>query len=344
MERKKSYNYIGKKENEPAFYYHSDHLGSASYVTNSDGKITQTLNYLPYGEDWVDLQYFDLMPAERNLGVYKFNGKEKDAESGYNYYGARYYDSEKLSWLSVDPMSDKYPNLSPYVYCADNPVKLIDPNGEEIWVSDQGNGKYKITGGKLNNDRGIYLVDGKGSKTSKTIGRTLTKYSFFNEDGEAVTGAVINTKDNSGKDFIRKMDKSSITAGEYAFWARNKKKYDFKYLGYSSDEGSTDIYYNRGMKLDGIRGVEGSNVYGSARDVGNYVAGMICAKNGLNWIETRAGFDAYQSYQSGGLNIESQVSQSAQYLGFKTYGGNWNYISTVSCFRGFSNAFKRIKR
>src|SRR5574344_1630402 len=116
----------------PVFYYESDHLGSASYVTNDNGQVTQTLNYLPYGEDWVDLQYFDLMPAESNLGVYKFNGKEKDAESGYNYYGARYYDSEKISWLSVDPMSDKYPNLSPYVYCADNPVKLIDPDGKEI--------------------------------------------------------------------------------------------------------------------------------------------------------------------------------------------------------------------
>jgi RHS repeat-associated protein len=337
-------NEIGRQGNELAYYYHSDHLGSASYITDDSGAVTQTLNYLPYGEDWVDLQNFNVMPAESNLGVYKFNGKEKDAESGYNYYGARYYDSEKLSWLSVDPMSDKYPSLSPYVYCANNPVKLIDPNGEEIWVSDQGNGKYKITGGKLDNDRSIYLVDGKGKKTKNTIGRTLTKYSFFDEEGEAVKGAVIDTKDNSGKDFIRKMDKSSITAGEYAFWARNTKKYDFKYLGYSSDEGSTDIYYNRGMKLDGIRGVEGSNVYGSARDVGNYVAGMICAKNGLNWIETRAGFDAYQSIVNKKLSIESQVSQSAQYLGFKSYGGNWNYISTVSCFRGFSNAFRRIKR
>jgi RHS repeat-associated protein len=58
------------------------------------------------------LQYFDLMPAENNLGVYQFNGKEKDDETGYNYYGARDYDSEKISWLSVDPMSDKYPSLS----------------------------------------------------------------------------------------------------------------------------------------------------------------------------------------------------------------------------------------
>ena len=63
----------------------------------------------------------------------RFNAKEKDYESGYHYYGARYYDSEVLTgWLSVDPMADKYPSLSPYNYCAWNPVKLVDPDGKEI--------------------------------------------------------------------------------------------------------------------------------------------------------------------------------------------------------------------
>ncbi len=58
------------------------------------------------------------------------NGKEKDYESGFHYYGARYYWSELLTgWLSVDPMSDKYPSISPYNYCAWNPVKLVDPDG-----------------------------------------------------------------------------------------------------------------------------------------------------------------------------------------------------------------------
>ena len=62
----------------------------------------------------------------------RFNAKEKDYESGYHYYGARYYDSELLtSWLSVDPMMDKYPTISPYAYCAWNPVKLVDPDGRE---------------------------------------------------------------------------------------------------------------------------------------------------------------------------------------------------------------------
>jgi len=57
-------------------------------------------------------------------------------------FGSRYYSSDLSIWLSVDPMSDKYPSLSPYVYCADNPVKLVDPNGEEIGDYFNQNGKY----------------------------------------------------------------------------------------------------------------------------------------------------------------------------------------------------------
>ena len=80
-----------------------------------------------------------------------FTGKERDSETGFSYFGARYYDSDLMTgWLSVDPMADKYPSLSPYAYCgwtrptgadehrliefniANNPVKLVDPDGEEI--------------------------------------------------------------------------------------------------------------------------------------------------------------------------------------------------------------------
>ena len=66
---------------------------------------------------------------------YTFSAKEKDSETGLSYFGSRYYSSDLSIWLSVDPMSDKYPSLSPYTYCANNPVKLVDPNGEE-WVID----------------------------------------------------------------------------------------------------------------------------------------------------------------------------------------------------------------
>ena len=62
-----------------------------------------------------------------------FTGKETDCETGFSYFGARYYDPTLLtSWTAVDPMADKYPSLSPYNYCAWNPVKLVDPDGEKI--------------------------------------------------------------------------------------------------------------------------------------------------------------------------------------------------------------------
>lgn len=123
---------LSQDRGEPAFYYHSDHLGSTAYLV-VNGHVAQVLNYLPFGEDWLESNNFNPDDTTR-LGIYRFNGKEKDYESGFHYYGARYYWSELLTgWLSVDPMADKYPSISPYAYCAWNPVKLVDPDGRD-WV------------------------------------------------------------------------------------------------------------------------------------------------------------------------------------------------------------------
>ena len=83
-----------------------------------------------------------------------FTGKERDEETGYGYFGARYMDHVLTTmWLSVDPMSDKYPNITPYAYCNWNPVKLVDPDGQEygdyfsstgVWLGSDG-----INDGKL---------------------------------------------------------------------------------------------------------------------------------------------------------------------------------------------------
>ena len=87
-----------------------------------------------------------------------FSAKERDTETGLSYFGSRYYSSDLSIWLSVDPMSDKYASLSPYVYCANNPVKLVDPNGEEI------GDYYDLFGNYLGNDGiddgKVYVVTG----------------------------------------------------------------------------------------------------------------------------------------------------------------------------------------
>ncbi len=103
-------------------------LGSTSYVTDADGNIAQHVEYIPYGEVFVE---------ERNNSFstnYLFNAKELDNETGLYYYGARYLDPTGAMWLSVDPLFEKYAGMSPYNYCAGNPVKLVDPDGRENTV------------------------------------------------------------------------------------------------------------------------------------------------------------------------------------------------------------------
>ncbi|MBE6325919.1 MAG: hypothetical protein E7077_02470 [Bacteroidales bacterium] len=101
-------------------------LGSTSYVTDADGNIAQHVEYIPYGEVFVE---------ERNNSFstnYLFNAKELDNETGLYYYGARYLDPTGAMWLSVDPLFEKYAGMSPYSYCAGNPVKMVDPDGREL--------------------------------------------------------------------------------------------------------------------------------------------------------------------------------------------------------------------
>src|SRR5574343_1345532 len=61
---------------------------------------------------------------------YKFNGKELDEETGFYYYGARYYNPKFSIWLSVDPLAEKFPSHSPYSFCFNNPLRFIDPEGK----------------------------------------------------------------------------------------------------------------------------------------------------------------------------------------------------------------------
>ena len=108
---------------EETFFYHSDHLGSTSYITDNHANITQYDAYLPYGELLVDEH-----SSSEEL-PYKFNGKQFDEETGLYYYGARYLNPVTSLWYGVDPLAEKYVSTGGYVYTLDNPVKLSDIEG-----------------------------------------------------------------------------------------------------------------------------------------------------------------------------------------------------------------------
>jgi RHS repeat-associated protein len=120
------------------YYYHSDHLGSTSLITNLDGEVVQHVEYVPFGEVFIE---------ERNNKwntPYLFNAKELDEETGLYYYGARYYEPRISVWLSTDLMQEKHPSISSYAYCASNPVKYIDPDGNEWDYTVDANGHTTI--------------------------------------------------------------------------------------------------------------------------------------------------------------------------------------------------------
>jgi len=151
------------------YFYHSDHLGSTSWVTDSAKNGVQYCEYLPYGEPFIDQR------STTWSSRYTFSGKERDSETGYSYFGARYYHSDLSVWLSVDPMSDKYPNLTPYAYCANNPMKFVDPNGRMTTVAlgDNDGDFYDRQGNYLGtdgvNDGKVYVLNkGFRAKTENT--------------------------------------------------------------------------------------------------------------------------------------------------------------------------------
>ena len=99
--------------------------------------------------------------------IFTFSAKEKDAETGYSYFGSRYYSSDLSIWLSVDPMASKYPHQSNYVYCSNNPIKVVDPNGETEYEFDQ-KGKLVNTIDNDNKFDQIHIIDEAGKRLSSS--------------------------------------------------------------------------------------------------------------------------------------------------------------------------------
>ena len=203
------------------FFYHPDHLGSTSLVTNFDGEVTQHVAYIPYGEVFIE---------ERN-GVwntpYLFNAKELDEETGLYYYGARYLNPKDARWLSVDPMFEKYIGMSPYNYCLNNPVKLIDPDGNATYgmESEDGTVSYVITENKVDkngnvcnpevytNEYGQYRLidDSYSAQTEDGQWKQVPKEKKYDQEGGYfLFGSGTNMSEYTAKHVYNSIDMSTF--------------------------------------------------------------------------------------------------------------------------------------
>jgi len=176
---------LAKVNDTGVYYYHSDHLGSTSAVTDSDGEVVEEQKILPFGE---------VLDGNEKYG---FTGKEHD-ETNLQYFGARYYDSNSGRFMNSDPAKD---GVNWYLYAANNPLRFIDPDGERIRVALLLNlGKERSLPGSEAAERSPtilgYKVSGKPKRAPPEFRKKFQPIvSKVVRDVEKYTGRVLTDKD-----------------------------------------------------------------------------------------------------------------------------------------------------
>ncbi len=179
------------------------YIGKNFFCINTDanGITTQHLQYLPYGELFVEQR-----STANYFTPYKFSAKEKDEETSYSYFGARYLATDFSFWLSVDPMSDKYPHQSGYSYCGWRPINVIDPDGLDEWeLSQSGHIINRIT----NKEKDVFYITGKdGKRNTLDFNKRIISNSF--------TIDRLTRNDETGKLQLKPIDIYQINGDENA--------------------------------------------------------------------------------------------------------------------------------
>ena len=313
-------------------YYLTDYQGNVVRVIDETGLGGQPMDYYPYGEPWVE---WDWARADTNSYMIKnrflYGGKERITQFGLGLYNfeARMYRAPWGRFSTPDKKALDTPWLSPFAYCACNPVNAIDPTGNSTMVKRADDGKYEVLGGDLNDkDRNIYVYsqdkDGNYTVKGESIGVTTSTTSFYNSD-TGQWGGTIDPRDTSGQKFLADIMNNPPPLGEYMANAGNGKQYDFK-----TTNGTTKVIPNieiyRGMPVGQTS--KGQTIYTSARDVGNIAAGYIAGINGISWKEARVAFDTYQvktaikgtiSKRNTNMHIgiEGISTRNAEYFGWR---------------------------
>jgi RHS repeat-associated protein len=161
-------------------YYHLDALGSVRAVTNQAGQVVERHDFLPYGEECTTAPCSGALPG---TNTFKFTGKERDTESGLDYFRARYYAAPRARFTSVDPVFTLPENrIDPqrwnrYAYGRNNPLKYVDPSGRILELT----GEDRVRDFKV-----IQQVAGRGAghiKATERGGRTFVEFTYARAEG-----------------------------------------------------------------------------------------------------------------------------------------------------------------
>ena len=179
------YAHFGINPKVSYYYYRKDHQGNNREVWRAnDKKVVQRTQYYPFGLPWGEYENADTQP-------YKYNGKEFIEMHGYDAYdyGARCYDAAIGRLETIDPLAEKYYSVSPYAYCANNPIRFIDPDGRDYGLTFDDKTKTVTVGA-------TYYVTSSSlasaNQSATTLNNQSGNYKYTVGSGETATTYTVN--------------------------------------------------------------------------------------------------------------------------------------------------------
>ena len=315
------------------FFYHPDHLGSSSFITNLEGEVVQHIEYVPFGEVFIE---------ERNSvwnTPYLFNAKEFDEETGMYYYGARYYEPRLSLWMSTDPLGEKNPHLSPYNFVSNNPLNRIDPWGLTDYEVD---GETRTIQDGHNNLR-MTVGNADFAKLQKAFGESMNSYESLMNN--------LSVKNGYTTSGIYRDNESSIG---YGILITAHRPGGQSYSEWSIDSRSTySPYFN---VLEGAGAIADASIGQLNKiNVGNNGKWYFKQKsgrifNGNQYVTTIPAKIKYASFIKGANRVGGVVTIASSgydiYQGYVQDGGRYGYnaqVQTAGAIGGFAGGVAGAK-
>ena len=222
-------------ESWSANYYITDHLGSVRVVTDAEGNKLDTYDYMPYGRE--------LIADTDNITDYRFTGKEKQTVFGDSniYDSFARFQNTYGRFMSIDPKAESFYHISPYTYCAGDPVNLVDPDGEVCGVYYDEYGNY-IADDNIDNGK-LYITNKETAdlwdKEMRVSGDISNALNILQSGSTEVDGIIIITRTSETQQYTR---------GEFlAIGSNNFSGYTMERPGPASYEAGKKLPIPRGL-------------------------------------------------------------------------------------------------